>query len=144
MARRRPQSISGLVKALGIKVEDLDIKCHFCNKSLSLQDRYSFDVRDHRLIYRGGEPRACCSPCIRAAARHDRDTGNLVPVTIPEIEALEGKNIADIVVLCTLCLKNLDTVEKLVYLRAGFWACWVRDRQYRAVCRMCMVPDGKE
>ncbi|AQA28215.1 E6 [Eidolon helvum papillomavirus 2] len=139
-----PESITDLARRRGTTVRDITIPCGFCNEPLNDQDKYAFDVRNHRLLNRRGVYFGCCTPCVRALARKDRDTGNLAPFTVAEAEAYVGKNIGQILVLCSCCLKRLDLIEKLIHQRAGFYLCMVRDGEFRGICRLCMVLEGQE
>ncbi|ABC95024.1 E6 [Rousettus aegyptiacus papillomavirus 1] len=139
-----PETIRDLCELLEASAESIEIPCYFCKKPLDPQDKHRFSVRDLRLTYKDGKPYGSCSRCTRQAARHERETAlHTVPVTLHEIELLEGVGIDRIVLRCTNCLKPLAFTEKLAYAQGGFYAIALGNQKYRAVCRYCMRPDGQ-
>uniref|UniRef100_A0AAU7E3Q4 Protein E6 n=1 Tax=Rousettus bat papillomavirus TaxID=3141903 RepID=A0AAU7E3Q4_9PAPI len=139
-----PGTVRELCELLETPASSIDIPCYFCKRSLDDQDKHNFEIRDLRLTYKEGKPYASCGRCTRAAARHERESArHCVPVTLREIELLEGTEIEHISVRCTKCLKPLGLAEKVAYASGGFYAIALGRQTYRAVCRFCMQPDGQ-
>uniref|UniRef100_A0AAU7E3L0 Protein E6 n=1 Tax=Rousettus bat papillomavirus TaxID=3141903 RepID=A0AAU7E3L0_9PAPI len=138
-----PKTIKELCELLETPAGSIEICCHWCRKPLDNQDKYKFCIRDFRLVYEDGKPFASCSRCTRAAARHERENAQIqVPLLLEDIVLLEGVGLDRICIRCTICLKPLGEAEKDAFQAGGFYALAIGKHTYRAVCRMCMVPDG--
>uniref|UniRef100_A0AAU7E2G4 Protein E6 n=1 Tax=Eidolon bat papillomavirus TaxID=3141875 RepID=A0AAU7E2G4_9PAPI len=140
----QPETINALCALYRVTPDSIELTCISCDRHLDVQEKYRFAVRDIKLVYKEGIPYARCSCCTRAAARLERDNApSLVPLSLDEIELLEGRSIAQVSLRCTLCLKTLGATEKEAYRRGHFFAIALGPKTYRAVCRLCMVPEGQ-
>lgn len=144
MAASLPTSIKDFAAFLELDLAKIIIHCHFCKKRLTLEDKLSFDVRHHKLIYDGAIPYGACTPCVRRAARKEFDEGLMIPMKLHEVVAYEGKPLTDVVILCVKCLKEMDMIEKTAFAKADFFCCMVKEHCYRGMCRCCMQPEGRE
>lgn len=131
-----PGSIYNLCDLYGCSLENLTVKCLFCNCVLSYEDILSFAVKSLRVVVRGDTFYAACVTCLQLSAVYEQRVYCQCMASASYLKYLCKGNYCELNVRCLRCIKRLDLTEVLecleneedFYLVRCIW---------RAQCRLC-------
>lgn len=138
MAALHPTRLDEYCKLYNLSFFDLDIKCIFCKFKVSLQHLADFYCKDLSLVWKNNECFACCSPCLRLTARHEKENYFQCSVKGCMIESFLNTPLSKIVVRCIECYKKLDYMEKIQCCVQETDFCLIRCH-WKNYCRFCKL-----
>lgn len=142
MAGVSPTSIDEYCKKLDVSFFDVKIPCLFCNFDLSLLDLAGFVNKVLSLVWRNNKCFACCTLCLRLAAKYERENYMRCIVTGRALEHLVKEPLSQIIVRCLYCYRKLDYIEKLDCCFADLPFYLVR-YYWRNCCRNCRFENER-
>ncbi|CDI44925.1 E6 protein [Mesocricetus auratus papillomavirus 1] len=133
-----PIELPALIQLLNTDVTRIVLYCLFCDRPLSMQDKFDYFGAGLKVVCRKGGMRIACMSCRRALAyaedlRHRQCTaeGDLV-------ERITGKSLLHIDVRCIACLCRLGPSEKLL-AKASHKPFYLVRSLWRGPCRKCFL-----
>nr|WJJ59260.1 MAG: E6 protein [Hydrurga leptonyx papillomavirus 2] len=125
-------SVLELAQRLDIPLQDILLKCIFCDCFLDLFSLQHQVYANLQLVWRDHHAYGCCLQCARASGRYESARYHQGTVC----SSLLGVAFLGKLVRCLLCLRQLDCSEKLSVLSDRQSVHRVRGR-WRALCRVC-------
>lgn len=136
MASELPRRLDQLCDTTGTSFFNLNLKCAFCNFSLSFQELAEFHVKDLCLLYRNNIPYGACRSCLRLSAQHEYELYCRCAVPADTLADILGQPLTSVLIRCKCCYKRLDAAEKLD-LCAGSESVYLVRHMWRGYCRDC-------
>lgn len=130
------ETVEDTARARGCRVIALTVPCNFCKRALTNIEKCFFDGYGMTLRWVGGNPYACCLPCLRLCARIEFAL-HLVRYTGAQALAREqGRDLCTLPVRCRSCLRPLSWSEKARLQEQDASLGIVRGR-LRGICELC-------
>ncbi|ASH99057.1 E6 [Ailuropoda melanoleuca papillomavirus 2] len=131
-----PTSVRALCEELDVEVPYLILNCVFCKRWLSATDKWSFDQKALKLVWRKGYPYAVCGLCLHYELQISWWRRFRRSAYGQTVENETSTPLGDLLVRCYKCSKPLVPEEKSLMLEdnirfydiGGHW---------RGVCVMC-------
>lgn len=138
MAGIFPVRLDDLCSYYSVSLFDLSVPCIFCKFICDLQDLASFHLKKLSIVWRGGNPFACCRKCVQLSAKYEFDNYCVCVVNAVNLESLLHKSLKCINIRCVSCYQLLDLTEKLDCCAREDIFALVRG-SWRGPCRNCYL-----
>lgn len=140
----QPTRLDEFCKVHCIDFFNLRLPCIFCKFLCSLEDLAAFYQKNLSIVYRCGNPHACCTKCLKHTAKYERNRFFQCAVRFAFIDVVAGKPLDDLLVRCLYCFAVLDHAEKYDCLSRDEQVVLVRGH-WRSCCRNCVsLNDERE
>lgn len=134
-AALQPSTLQGLCSTWRVTFTNLDIPCTYCNKYLTLSDKFDFENKKLQVLWKVGLPKAVCTSCLKTAARHERLIFYERQIDPAKLEAEKGP-LNDIKLRCQDCYGFLTAEEKLDHISNNI-PFVVITGHFRGKCKIC-------
>ncbi|AUT11923.1 E6 [Leptonychotes weddellii papillomavirus 4] len=131
----RSTTVLELAEKLEVPLEDLLVRCLFCQTFLDFASLCHQVYADLQLVWKGREVHGSCVRCARASGTYEVSRF-LETSTTGETLREQGVNIFTECIRCLWCLRRLSLTEKIDLSAFRHPVHKVRGR-WRALCRVC-------
>lgn len=137
MALDPPKRLDAFCAETGLSFFELQLKCAFCNFTLTFQELAEFYDKNLFLLYRNGFPYAACRNCLLISAKNEFEKFCRCSFAADSIADILQQPLSEIIIRCQKCYRQLDLAEK-VDLGAACERVYLVRHHYRGLCRNCI------